>query len=89
MPSQSLYTYDWLSHRFLAMSTNDGYPRASPDDYRPVINIITWFLLVTTTLAVIARIATKLAISRRTDADDYVTFVALVRILLSLRTRTY
>ncbi|KAL9118548.1 MAG: hypothetical protein Q9187_004904 [Circinaria calcarea] len=59
------------------MSTSNRHPKATPDDYGPVINIITWFLLVTTTLAVIVRIATKLAISRRTDADDYVTFVAL------------
>lgn len=64
------------------MSTNDRHPIATPDDYGPVINIVTWFLLVTTTLAVIARIATKVVISRRTDADDYVTFVALVRTLL-------
>ena len=65
------------------MSANSHYSIATPDDYGPVINIITWFLLVTTTLAVIARIATKLAISRRIDADDYVTFVALVRTLSS------
>lgn len=48
-------------------------------EHGSTISVITWFLLVATALAVITRIATKLAISNRINLDDFVVFTALVR----------
>lgn len=44
-----------------------------------VVNIVSWFLLVATALAVIARMATKKAVSHKFTIDDAVVFAALVR----------
>lgn len=56
-----------------AMSSIDGSEHGS------TISVVTWFLLVATALAVITRLATKLAISHRLNTDDFVVFSALVR----------
>lgn len=48
-------------------------------EHGSTINVVTWFLLVAATLAVITRLATKLAISHRLNTDDFVVFSALVR----------
>ncbi|MCJ1375626.1 hypothetical protein MMC20_006863 [Loxospora ochrophaea] len=56
---------------------------ASPSPYPTVsipdkVNIVTWFLMVTTCLAVLTRIASKLLITRLLSSDDYVISVALL-----------
>lgn len=59
-----------------AMASIDGSQHGS------TISVVTWFLLVATALAVITRLATKLAISHRLNTDDFVVFSALVRKLV-------
>ncbi|KAL8783596.1 MAG: hypothetical protein Q9213_004525 [Squamulea squamosa] len=49
----------------------------TPSNHGPIVGVMTWFLLATTICAVIARVATKLAISRRFTSDDFLIFVAL------------
>ncbi|KAI4272577.1 MAG: hypothetical protein LQ337_005209 [Flavoplaca oasis] len=43
----------------------------------PIVGVMTWFVLAATVCAVIARVATKLAISRRCTSDDFLIFAAL------------
>ena len=50
----------------------------SPFNHGPLVGVLTWFLLAATVLAVAARAVTKLVISKRWTADDYMVFVALV-----------
>ena len=63
------------------MSTSNR-PLDTAGDHGPVINVVTWVLLVSTTLAMIARIATKLAVRRKLDRSDVVMGVSYVRNLL-------
>lgn len=62
------------------MSLSSTQPLVTPDDQGTIVSVVTWFLLVATTLAVVARVATKLAVARKIGGDDYMIFVALVRI---------
>ena len=43
-----------------------------------IVSIVTWFLLVTSTLAVGARLSTKRALSGKAHTDDGLVIVALV-----------
>lgn len=54
----------------------------SPDNHGAIISVVTWFLVVSATLAFITRIATKLAVSRRINGDDVLIFAALVSVSL-------
>lgn len=51
----------------------------STDNYSSLISIIAWVFLVTTFLGVVARLSTRVAISRRFKTDDLLIVVALVR----------
>ena len=51
----------------------------SDDDLGPFLNVITWILLITSSLAVITRLGTKRALRRRIDVDDAFVVGALVR----------
>jgi hypothetical protein len=44
-----------------------------------IVNIATWILLVTSSLAMLARLSTKWAVSRHLQTDDCLAIVALVR----------
>lgn len=44
----------------------------------PYINVITWILLITSTLAVLTRLITKRALRRRIGVDDAFVVAALV-----------
>ena len=41
--------------------------------------MLTWFLTVASAFWVIARVGTKLAMSRKVDNEDYLIFIAFVR----------
>ncbi|KAL9023803.1 MAG: hypothetical protein Q9196_006963 [Gyalolechia fulgens] len=60
------------------MSSPTSRPIDTPSNHGPVVSVVTWFLMAATALAVIARVSTKAAISRRLTSDDYIIFVALV-----------
>ena len=47
-------------------------------DKTPLIKVITWFLLATSVLSVIARAFTKAAVIHKRSLDDYLVPVALV-----------
>lgn len=49
------------------------------DDLTPVIEVVTWFLLVTLLLSVIARGATKAVVVRSLTVDDYLISASTVR----------
>ena len=51
----------------------------TPSNHGPIVGVMTWFLLAATVCAVIARVVTKLAISRRFTSDDFLIIAALVR----------
>ncbi|KAL8726982.1 MAG: hypothetical protein Q9166_006345 [cf. Caloplaca sp. 2 TL-2023] len=59
------------------MSSPDSQPVNTPSNHGPIVGVMTWFLLAATVCAVIARILTKLAISRRFTSDDCLIFAAL------------
>jgi hypothetical protein len=44
----------------------------------PVIQILTWFLVIASGLAVLARTATKIVVSRGLNAEDFLVFGSLV-----------
>ena len=48
------------------------------DDLKHVIQVVAWFLLVTTVLGLIARMTAKLMTVRRADIDDYLIVISLV-----------
>ncbi|KAL8685423.1 MAG: hypothetical protein Q9218_007773 [Villophora microphyllina] len=48
------------------------------DDYGPLVNIMTWFLLVATILTVFIRTAMKWAVARKTNWDDAVIIIATI-----------
>jgi heme/copper-type cytochrome/quinol oxidase subunit 1 len=52
----------------------------SRDNLGPFVNVVTWILLITSTLAVLTRLITKRALSRRIDIDDAFVIAALVSI---------
>lgn len=60
------------------MSNPNHGPIDTPSDHGPIVSVVTWFLMAATILAVVARILTKFAISRRLTSDDYMIFAALV-----------
>jgi len=43
-----------------------------------IVNVITWFLLVASGLAILTRLLTKRALERRIDIDDALAVAALV-----------
>lgn len=53
--------------------------RVTADDYAPVVNVITWFLLVVNVLWVFTRLVTRLILSRSLGRDDAVIVIATVR----------
>ena len=61
-------------------------PHFSPENRGPVINLVVWQSSVAIVLAVIVRTATKLAVSRKIDSDDYMIASALVDSFRSLQT---
>jgi hypothetical protein len=48
----------------------------------PAVNVLTWFLLVTSILTVLMRLGTKYWIFHRLSLDDYIICVALVGCLI-------
>ena len=50
-----------------------------PENHGPVVSIMTWLLIVTTFLAVLARIATRLVVVHTIRLDDVAILSALVR----------
>lgn len=62
------------------VSSHHPIPRQprSGDDLGPFLNVVTWILLITSTLAVLTRIITKRALKRRVDVDDAFVLLALV-----------
>jgi hypothetical protein len=50
----------------------------SPRGLGPLLNVVTWILLITSSLAVGTRLITKRALRRRIDVDDLFVIAALV-----------
>jgi hypothetical protein len=50
----------------------------SPHNLSAIVNVITWFLLVASGLAILTRLLTKRALQRRIDIDDALAVAALV-----------
>lgn len=48
------------------------------DNATPLIEVLTWFSLIVSILAVIARLTTKRYLLHRFDLDDYFIFLSLV-----------
>ena len=50
----------------------------TPDNYGPVVSVVTWILLVSMFLSVCAKIAIKVVACHRFDADDAMLSAAMV-----------
>lgn len=50
----------------------------TPNNYSPVVSIVTWILLISMALSVCTKIAIKAIASHSFDADDAVLFAAMV-----------
>ena len=50
-----------------------------PENHGPVVSVMTWLLIVTTFLAVVARILTRLVVVHTIRSDDIAILLALVR----------
>ncbi|KAE8346772.1 hypothetical protein BDV24DRAFT_123444 [Aspergillus arachidicola] len=48
------------------------------DTWKPAVNVLTWFLMVTAILSVFARLGTKYWIFRRWTTDDYLSIASMV-----------
>lgn len=53
-----------------------------PDNHGPVVSVMTWLLIVTTFLAILARIATRLVVVHTIRVDDITILLALVRVFI-------
>ena len=53
-----------------------------PENHGPVVSVMTWLLIVTTFLAVLARIATRLVVVHTIRLDDISILLALVRVFI-------
>lgn len=60
-----------------------------PDSRAPAVKVLNYFLLVTSILAVVVRLGTKLLKLRSLFRDDYFIIASLVRITGSLAPNTY
>lgn len=65
------------------MSSQRLQPVDTPSNHGPIVSVVTWFLLAATVLAVLARVVTKLFVSKRLTSDDLLIFIALVSCDLS------
>ena len=61
------------------LTTTDGPLWNQPTNHGPVVSILTWLLIVTTFLAILARIATRLVVVHTIRLDDVSILFALVR----------
>jgi hypothetical protein len=61
-------------------SSSQSTPRRAilKDNPGPFVNVVTWVLLITSTLAVLTRLITKRALRRRIGVDDAFVVAALV-----------
>ncbi|KUJ11513.1 uncharacterized protein LY89DRAFT_688749 [Mollisia scopiformis] len=59
-------------------SSNSTRPDISSQHLGPAVSIVTFILLVTSTLALIARLSTKWAVSHRVNLDDLLLGIALI-----------
>ena len=56
----------------------------SSENVGPFVDVVTWILLITSALAVLTRLITKRALSRRIDVDDAFVIAALVSLVVHL-----
>ncbi|KAE8363149.1 hypothetical protein BDV27DRAFT_130326 [Aspergillus caelatus] len=52
--------------------------RLAKDNWKPTVNVVTWFLMTTAILCVLTRLGTKYWIFRRWTTDDYLSIVSVV-----------
>ncbi|KAB8264300.1 hypothetical protein BDV32DRAFT_135249 [Aspergillus pseudonomiae] len=52
--------------------------RLAKDNWKPTVNVVTWFLMTTAILCVLTRLGTKYWIFRRWTTDDYLSIVSMV-----------
>jgi hypothetical protein len=69
-------------------SAPHSIPRRSgpKDNPGPFVNVVTWVLLITSTLAVLTRLITKRALRRRIGVDDAFVVAALVSYAIPMPT---
>jgi hypothetical protein len=51
----------------------------TPEDHGPIINVISWILMVLTCLATLAKVWSKWSLTKKLQADDYYMAIAMVR----------
>ncbi|KAL8709201.1 MAG: hypothetical protein Q9220_006081 [cf. Caloplaca sp. 1 TL-2023] len=69
------------------LTTTDGPNWETSDNHSPLVNVLTWFLVITTFFAVAARVATRFAVVRQLRWDDATILIAMVIIWLLDRLR--
>lgn len=65
------------------LTTTDGPRWNQPTNHGPVVSVMTWLLVVTTFLAVLARIVTRFIVVHTVRFDDMSILLALVREICS------
>lgn len=60
------------------LTTTDAPRWESPQNHGPLISILAWFLIITSFLSILARVATRYAVVRQLRGDDAIIIVALV-----------
>jgi hypothetical protein len=55
-------------------------PLDGPNNHGPLVNVLTWFLIIVSFLTVSTRIATKWLVSKKVNIDDAMISVSLVRL---------
>ncbi|KAL8952513.1 MAG: hypothetical protein Q9222_001581 [Ikaeria aurantiellina] len=60
------------------LTTTDGSNWETSDNHSPLVNVLTWFLVITTFFAVAARVATRFAVVRQLRWDDTTILIAMV-----------
>lgn len=59
-------------------STLGSSPKPVPPNPGRIVSVVTWFLLAVATIAVLTRLFTKRAVSRRLNVDDGLAIISLV-----------
>lgn len=62
----------------LPSSSQAQMGRLAKDNWKPTVNVVTWFLMTTTILCVLTRLGTKYWIFRRWTTDDYLSIFSVV-----------
>lgn len=71
------------------LTTTDAPLWETPENHGPLVSVITWFLVITAFLAMLARVSTRFTAVRQVRLDDVAIVVAMVKLCLQTRDENF